>query len=731
MSLNNRPHGTLPADTQINPKDQGPKQLMAVSLRNGRDLDVEQERARENIQAETLIPVPIELDESTILTEVTVQPAQEEKNIQQETEKVVEPVEEPVVEIVADKEKSQVIGKKRPPAPFPQRLAKHQKEEQNFAFAKALCDLGPNINLMPLAIYKRLGIGRARPTSMLLQLADMTVGKFVFPTDFVILDCKVDEEIPIILGRPLLATGRALIDCETGELKMRLNDEEVTFNVQKSMRRPSEFANCSLIDVVDVIVESDDEVLTIEDPLAACLMNLDEVNGEDLAEWVLALEGSKTFTSTKGVQNYHGVDHVRHQGDQPRLLHAQDSAGRGAQTFQGTSEEAEPQHEGSDVGQIGREVTLLFSGWVLKVAFEELKKRLITTPIIVAPNWEKPFELMYDASDYAVGAVLGQRKDKLMHPIYYASRTLSGAQLNYNVTEKEILAVVFAFDKFRSYLIGSMVIVYTDHAALRYLIKKKESKPRLIRWVLLMQEFDLEIRDLEVEEILETFPNEQLLATTHQEAPWYADFANYLASGIVPHDLSSVQRKRFFHESRQYYWDEPYLFRICLDNMIRRFVPEIEKFSVLQACYASAYGGHFGGVRTTTKVLEAGFFWPTVFKDVHLWVKGYNEYYVSKWVEATALPTNDAKVVVGFLNKNIFTRFGTPRAIISDEGTHFCNRAFEKLLAKYDVRHKVATPYHPQTSGQVEVSNREIKSVLTKTVNATRTDWARKLDDAL
>ncbi|XP_070015836.1 uncharacterized protein [Nicotiana sylvestris] len=328
MSLNNRPQGTLPADTQINPKDQGPKQLMAVSLRNGRDLDVEQERARENIQAETFIPVPIELDESMILTKVTVQPAQEEKNIQQKTEKVAESVEEPVVEIESDKEKSQVIGKKRPPAPFPQRLAKYQKEEQykkffemlkqiqvnipliealkkmpgyakmmkdlmsrkfdfqdlatvtltqtcsavvtrpiaeklsdpcsftipctigNFAFAKALCDLGASINLMPLAMYKRLGIGRARPTSMLLQLADRTVkrpfgilddvliqvGKFVFPVDFVILDCKVDEEIPIILGRPLFSTGRALIDCETGELKMRLNDEEITFNVQKSMR---------------------------------------------------------------------------------------------------------------------------------------------------------------------------------------------------------------------------------------------------------------------------------------------------------------------------------------------------------------------------------------------------------------------------------------------------------------------------------------------------------------
>ncbi|XP_070011405.1 uncharacterized protein [Nicotiana sylvestris] len=249
---------------------------MAVSLRNDRDLDVEQERAREAREDETLISVPIELDESTKPIEVTVQPAQEESSIQMETEKEDEIAQEPVVDVTADKDRSQMIGKKIPPAPFPQRLAKYQKEEQykkflemlkqiqvniplidalkempgyakmmkdlmsrkfdfqdlttitriqtcsavvtrpiaeklsdprsftipctigDFAFAKALCDLGANINLMPMAIYKRLGIGRARPTSMLLPLADRTVkrpssilddvliqvGKFVFPVDF-------------------------------------------------------------------------------------------------------------------------------------------------------------------------------------------------------------------------------------------------------------------------------------------------------------------------------------------------------------------------------------------------------------------------------------------------------------------------------------------------------------------------------------------------------------------
>ncbi|XP_070022508.1 uncharacterized protein [Nicotiana sylvestris] len=148
ISLNNRPHGTLPADTQVNPKDQGLKQLMAVSLRNGRDLDLEQERDRESRQAETLVPVPIDLDDSAKLIEMTVHPTQEETNTQIEVEKEVETAQEPVVEVVSDKEKTQIIGKKRPPAPFPQRLAKYQKEEQYKKFLEILKQIQVNIPLI-------------------------------------------------------------------------------------------------------------------------------------------------------------------------------------------------------------------------------------------------------------------------------------------------------------------------------------------------------------------------------------------------------------------------------------------------------------------------------------------------------------------------------------------------------------------------------------------------------
>nr|XP_009803437.1 PREDICTED: uncharacterized protein LOC104248807 [Nicotiana sylvestris] len=619
---------------------------------------------------------------------------------------------------------------------------------------------------------------------------------------------------------------------------MRLNDEEITFNVQKSIRRPSEFANFFLIEVVDVVLEEDDEALNIKEPLAACLMNLDEANDEDLVEWVIALEGQGfwkrelefeplhveerktppakssieeplklelkslpshlryaflgpnsnlhviissnlldvqaeqllqvltkcktaigwTITDIKGIGPAFCMHKVllddghkpfrKHQRrlnpnmkevvkkevikwlDVGIIFSISDSnwvspvnlnlatrkdhfplpfidqmldrlAGRShfcfldgylgynqiyialedrekmsfacpygiyafrrmsfglcnePATFQGcmmaifTDMVVEIMEVFMDdfsvVGNSFDNCLVNLRRVLKRVAFEELKKRLVITPIIVAPDWEQPFELMCDASDYAVGAVLGQQKDKIMHPIYYASRTLSGAQLNYTVTEKEMLAVVFAFDKFRSYLIVSKVIVYTDHAALKYLIEKKESKLRMIRWVLLLQEFDLEIRDQKgidnqvadnlsrlevaekkvvVEEILETFPDEQLLAMSLEDVPWYADIENYLARGIVPYDLSSVQKKKFFQDCRMYYWDEPYLFWICVDNMIRRCIPDIDKSSILQACHASPYCGHFGGVRTAAKVLESGFYWPTLFKDAHLCIKGYDE----------------------------------------------------------------------------------------------------------
>ena len=211
-----------------------------------------------------------------------------------------------------------------------------------------------------------------------------------------------------------------------------------------------------------------------------------------------------------------------------------------------------------------------------KAAFDTLKELLTTAPIMVPPYWTQPFELMCDASDYAVGAVLGQRNEKKPHAIYYASRTLNEAQLNYTTTEKELLVVIFALEKFRSYLLNSKVIVYSDHAALRYLMTKKEVKPRLIRWILLLQEFDLEIKDKKGSEnvvadhlsrlvrsedmvpLRENFPDEQLFGT-EVSMPWYADNVNYLVSRTFPDIISKACKVKLKHYAKHYVWDDPYL----------------------------------------------------------------------------------------------------------------------------------------------------------------------------
>nr|GEY29328.1 reverse transcriptase domain-containing protein [Tanacetum cinerariifolium] len=128
-------------------------------------------------------------------------------------------------------------------------------------------------------------------------------------------------------------------------------------------------------------------------------------------------------------------------------------------------------------------------------AFQTLKKKLTKAPILIAPNWDLPFELMCETSDFAIGAVLGQRHEKHFKPIHYASKMMNDAETNYTATEKEMLAVVYAFEKFRSYLIMNKSIVYTDHSAVKYLFTKKDAKARLLRWVLLLQEFDFEVLD--------------------------------------------------------------------------------------------------------------------------------------------------------------------------------------------------------------------------------------------
>ncbi|GJR69295.1 reverse transcriptase domain-containing protein [Tanacetum coccineum] len=346
-------------------------------------------------------------------------------------------------------------------------------------------------------------------------------------------------------------------------------------------------------------------------------------------------------------------------------------------------------------------------------------------------------------------AVLGQRHEKHFKPIHYASKIMIEAKSRYTTMEKEMLAVVYAFEKFRSYLILNKSIVYTDHSALKYLFAKKDSKARLLRWVLLLQEFDFNVIDtkgaenraadhlsrlenpyesvLDPNEINEKFPLETLHMVTFRgdsHTPWFADYANYHAGNFIVRGMLSQQKNKFFKDVKHYFWDDPFLFKICADQVIWRCVHGKEALDILEACHNGPIRGHHGANLTAKKVFDVGFFWLTIYKDAHELVKNCDSCqridfmglfpssrgnthilvavdYLSKWVEAKVLPTNDARVVCKFL-KSLFARFGAPRAIISDRGTHFCNDQFAKVMLKYGVTHRLSTAYHPQTSGQVE-----------------------------
>ncbi|GJS39547.1 reverse transcriptase domain-containing protein [Tanacetum coccineum] len=373
------------------------------------------------------------------------------------------------------------------------------------------------------------------------------------------------------------------------------------------------------------------------------------------------------------------------------------------------------------------------------LAFQTLKKKLTEAPILIAPNWDQPFEIMCDVSDYAIGAVLGQRIEKHFRPIHYASKTMTEAESNYTTMEKEMLAVVYAFEKFRSYLIMNK---RAENYAVDHLSRLENPYENV---------FD-------PKEINETFPLETLnMVTSHddQNTPWFADIANYHAGNFLIKGMSTQQKRKFFKDIKHYFWDDPFLFGTCADQIIHRCVFGQEALEILKACHEGPTGGHHSANIIAQKVFDAGFFWPTIYKDAYELIKSCdacqrqgkisqrdempqnaiqvceifdvwgidfmgpfpssrgNKYilvavdYLSKWVKAKALPTNDARVVVKFL-KSLFS-----------------------FMSKYGVTHRLSTPYHPQTSGQVEVTNRGLKRILERTVGENRASWSDKLDDAL
>nr|GEW24130.1 reverse transcriptase domain-containing protein [Tanacetum cinerariifolium] len=611
------------------------------------------------------------------------------------------------------------------------------------------------------------------------------VGKFYFPVDFVVLDFIADPRVPLILERPFLSTAHALINVYEGEIILRHDEQSLTL---KCGDTPSiSYNNFELLNKVDLIdatcEEYSQEVLGFSNSVASgnptsyydpivsnsssTLTPFDESDFLlfEEADAFIAIDdepiSSKidaTYYDPKGdirileaLLNSDPLPHFPNQKDyfpgnhkDLKVTEPKENKSSNDEPPEVELKELPPHLEYAFLGDdnkwpviISKYLSVNEKTALIKILVEEdyepkvqsqrrvnpkihdvIKKEVeklldagLIYPILDSP-W--PFELICDASDFAVGAVLGQRIEKHIRPIYYASKTMTEAESNYTTIEKEMLAVVYAFERFCSYLIMNKSIAYTDHSALK----------------------------------AENYASDHL---SRLENPYENVFD--------PKEINEFFSLETISKLAHHYHSQ-------------------EAVDILTACHSGPTGGHYGANYTAKKVFDSGFYWPTIYKDAFELVKNCdscqrqgkisqrdnmpqnaiqvceifdgwgidfmgpfpnskgNKYilvvvdYLSKWVEAKALPTNDARVVVKFL-KSLFSRFGTPKAIISNHRTHFCNDQFAKVMSKYGVTHHLSTAYHPQNSGQVEVTNRGLKRILARTVRENRASWTDKLNDAL
>nr|GEU80565.1 reverse transcriptase domain-containing protein [Tanacetum cinerariifolium] len=611
----------------------------------------------------------------------------------------------------------------------------------------ALGDLGASINLMPLSIWKKLSLPELTPTRMTLELADRSIThpkgvtedvfvkeeKFHFLIDFVVVDFEADPIVPLILGRSFLRTGHALIDVYGEEITLRVNDKSITFNLNQTMRYSSTYDDTSLnrVDVIDIACEEFvQDVLDFQcNPKSSSptLVSDDLISESDSSKVPIVKYSSPAFTPF-GESDFFLEEIKDFLND--------DSIPTGVE-----NSVYDPEGDILFLEKLLNEDPFQLPLMDLKLVEESKEKSSI----------EEPRELELKELPSHLEYVFLEDSNKLLVII----------AKNLTVDEKEALINVFNLKN--------------------KLLPERSSTLR----ALTQGYFQIPIDPQDQEKTTFTCP---FGTFAYQRMP----FGLCNAQGTFQRPMTHLLEKETpfvfskecidaFNTLKKKLTEAPILvvpewnlpFELMCDASDYAIA-----FEILKACHEGPSGGHHGANLTTKKVFYSGFFWPSIYRDAHEMIKTCNicqrqgkisqkdempqnsiqvceifniwgidfmrpfpsskgnKYilvavdYLSKWVKAKALPTNDARVVVKFL-KSLFSRFGIPRAIISDRGTHFCNDQFARVMIKYGVTHRLATTYHPQKSGQVKVSNRGLKRILERTVGENRTSWSDKLNDAL
>nr|GEW48562.1 reverse transcriptase domain-containing protein [Tanacetum cinerariifolium] len=561
----------------------------------------------------------------------------------------------------------------------------------------ALAALGVSINLMPLSIWKKLRLPNLNDTKMVLELADKTiskptgvaenvfvkVGKFYFPADFVVLDFIADPRVPLILGRPFLSTAHALIDVYEGEIILRNDEQSLTLKCVASGNPTSYY---------ELIVSNSSPSLTPFGESDFILEEIENYMNDD------SIESEESDFDMEG--DLLILEALLNSDPSPPLPNQKDYFPEVYKDLK----VIEPKENDKSLNDEPPEVELKDLPPNMEYAFLRDNNK-----------WPKLTDIKGIDPEFCSHKILLEED--------YTPKVQSQRRVNpkiHEVIKKEVEKLLDA---------GLIYPISDSPWAANHLSRLENPYENV---------FDLK-------EINESFPLETIskLAYHDQSTLWFADFANYHAGKFIIKGMTTQQKNKLFKDVKHYFWDDPYLFKTCADQVIRRCVAGQEAVDILTACHSGPTGGHYGANYSTKKVFDSGFYWPTIYKDAFELVKNCDSCQrqgkISQkdempqnaiQVKVKALPTNDARVVVKFL-KSLFSQFRTPKALISDRCTHFCNDQFTKVMSKYGVTHRLSTAYHPQTSGQVEVTNRGLKRILERTVGENHALWTDKLDDAL